>query len=455
MDVYASFCRHITIPLWAKWEGTSYLKHLQYLNGSQYYEAKVVRENQLRRLKSLLYHASKNSPYYREKFQREGIDVEDIRSFDDFDGVPLLTKEDVRTYKDKILASNVDRYCKFLTSGSTGKPMEGYWDKECSQWKRACAMRSNFWTGYRLGERIYQLYGNPEKEMKGFRKVKSLIRRKLLQRTEILDLLDVSEASMFKFIDKMRNKPPSILFGHTHALYLLAKFMDKHQINDIRPKGMFTAGMPLHEFERNLIEDVFKRPLFNRYGCEELGMIAAECPKQEGLHINTDSHYVECLNRDGKPVPAGELGQIVITDLSNLAMPFIRYKMEDIVRLSDHACSCGRTQPLITTIEGRTADFLVTPEGKLISGISLTDHFAGYIPGVAQIQLVQNHTNRLTLNIVRDMDFGRESLEAINRLVTDFFGPRMAHDCTFVEQIAKGPSGKFRFSICNVKHELL
>ena len=136
-------------------------------------------------------------------------------------------------------------------------------------------------------------------------------------------------------------------------------------------------------------------------------------------------------------------------------MPFIRYKLEDIVRLSDRACSCGRTQPLITTIEGRTADFLVTPEGKLVSGISLTDHFAGHIPGVAQIQLVQNHTNRLTLNIVREEDFGRESMDAINRLVADFFGPRMTHECNFVEQIAKGSSGKFRFSICNVKHELI
>ena len=455
MDIYAPICRHFTIPLWAKWEKNPYLQHLRYLSRSQYFAPEKVREQQWRQLRALLTHAAQHSPFYRDKFAREGIKIEDIRSLEDYAHVPFLTKEEVRSFKDQILVPSEDRYYKFLTSGSTGKPLEGYWDKNSSQWKKAFALRSNLWTGYRLGEPIYQLYGNPEKEMQGLRKLRTIFRRKMLQRVEILDLLDVSEDSMVAYVEKMRKKPPSILFGHTHALYLLAKFMDKHRMNGIRPKGMFTAGMPLHEFERKQIEGVFKTPLLNRYGCEELGMIASECPKREGLHVNTDAHFVECLDSDGNPVAPGERGHIVITDLTNRVMPFIRYRLEDIVVMTDRLCSCGRTQPLIADIEGRTADFLITPEGKLVSGISLTDHFAGHIPGVAQIQIIQNHMDQLTLNIVKDHDFSRDSETAISKLVEDFFGPRMTYKCIFVGRIVKDRSGKFRFSICNVNHELI
>jgi phenylacetate-CoA ligase len=332
--------------------------------------------------------------------------------------------------------------------------MAGYWDKGCSQWKRACALRSSLWSGYRLGERIYQLYGNPEKEKRGFQKMRSLFRRKVLNRVEILDLLEVTPASMDRFIGKMRAHPPSVLWGHTHALYLLATYMIKNGVDDIQPKGMFSAGMPMLQFERQRIEEAFHCPIQNRYGCEELGMIACECRHREGLHINTDSLYIECLDAEGRPVTNGKQGQIVITDLTNRAMPLIRYKLEDWIIMSDRQCVCGRTQPMIEKIEGRTADFLITPEGKLVSGISLTDHFAGHIPGVDQIQIIQDIVDRITLKLVVNDSFDGHSRDRITQLVEDFFGRAMAYDLEFVPSIEKDPSGKYRFSICNVKHEL-
>lgn len=454
MDLYAPLCRNVVMPLWAKWEKTPYLKHLKYLDKSQYFSEEQLRTYQLERLQSQISHAYQNTPFYKTRFKKAHINPDDIKSFKDFRDLPLLSKDEVRKHIDDILDPNVDRYYKFITSGSTGKPLTGYWDKECSQWKRACALRSSLWSGCRLGERIYQLYGSPEKEMRGIQKMRSLFRRKVLHRTEILDLLNVSPSSMDRFIKKMRARPPAILFGHTHALYLLATYMFKNGVDDIRPKGMFNAGMPMHQFERQRIEDVFHCPIQNRYGCEELGMIACECRSFEGLHVNTDSLYVECLNADGHPVPNGNQGQIVITDLTNRAMPLIRYKLEDWIIMSERRCSCGRTQPMIEKIEGRTADFLITPEGKLVSGISLTDHFAGHIPGVDQIQIIQNVVDRITLKLVKNDIFDEQSHNRISRLVEDFFGSAMAYDLEFVKCIEKDPSGKYRFAICNVRHEL-
>jgi phenylacetate-CoA ligase len=445
----------VLLPLYAHWERTPYLKHLEYLEKSQYFDPEQIKDIQWKKLKAMLAHAYENCSFYRDKYVKEGVHPKDVRSMEDFRRLPVLNKTDVHKYKDRLIARKADRYYHFLTSGSTGKPLEGYWNKECSQFKRACALRSSLWSGYKLGERIYCLYGNPEKELKGFRKLKSTIRRKFMNRIEILDLLQLSEDSMLKFALKMQRKPPSLLWGHTHGLYTLSKFIEKTEINGIKPKGIYSAGMVLHDWERKKVEEVFHCKFQNRYGCEELGLIAAECKRQEGLHINTDSHYVEVLDKHGVPVHSGGRGQITITDLHNMAMPFIRYQLEDIVIPTNKTCSCGRTQPLIEKIEGRVADFLITPENKLVSGISLTDHFAGHIPGIIQIQLIQEKIDLLSIKIVKDANFDKNSINQIADLVRDFFGNKMKYECQYVDDIPKGPTGKFRFTICKVKNELI
>jgi phenylacetate-CoA ligase len=455
MDIYKPICKYILMPLWAKWERSPYLEHLKYLEKSQYFSIEQIREIQWQKIKRLLNHAYNNCKYYKEKFDKEYVHPNDIKSFNDFMSVPILTKKDVHKYNQEIMAPNIDKYIKFLTSGSTGKPIKGYRNKESSEFQRACGRRSEFWAGYDMGERVYCLYGNPEKELKGLKKIKAKIRRKLLQRTEILDMLKLTEESMRTFANKMRKKPPSLLWGHAHGLYLLAKFLEKKGINDIKPKGIYSAGMVLHDWERKKVEDVFNCKLQDRYGTEELGLIATECKEQQGLHINTDCHYVEFLGNNGKPVNPGERGYIIVTDLTNMAMPFIRYKLEDICTPSATKCTCGRTQPLIKRIEGRIADFLITPERELVSGISLTDHFAGHIPGISQIQIVQETIDSLMLNIVKDKDFGEKTIEIISRLIKDFFGVKMTFHCKFTNQIPQGPSGKYRFTICKVDHNIL
>lgn len=455
MDIYRPICKHVVIPLWAKWEQSPYLDHLHYLQKSQYFSVDQTKEIQWQKMTRLIRHAYDNCTYYKDRFDSEHIHPHDIKTFDDFALLPLLTKENVYTHSQGMMARNINKYIKFLTSGSTGKPLSGFRDKDCSEFKRACGRRSEFWAGYTLGERIYCLYGNPEEELKGIRKLKAKLRRKYLYRTEILDMLRLDEASMLAFANKMRRKPPSLLWGHAHGLYLLATFLEKEGINTIKPKGMFSAGMVLHDFERKKVEDVFHCKLQDRYGTEELGLIATECKEQQGLHINTDCHYVEFIANDGKPVSPGERGFIIVTDMTNMAMPFIRYKLEDVCIPSAKQCTCGRTQPLIERIEGRVADFLITPEGMLVSGISLTDHFAGHIPGVAEIQIVQQESDLLILNIVKGHEFGPDSDKAVERLVKEFFGPRMQYRYEFLEHIPQGSTGKHRFTICKIKHNLL
>src|SRR5262249_4336617 len=151
--------------------------------------------------------------------------------------------------------------------------------------------------------------------------------------------------------------------------------LKKSRVMDVRPHGIISTAMLLHDWQRSVIEHVFKCSVTNRYGCEEVSLIASECEEHNGLHVNADSVYTE--------VPAN--GKLLVTDLTNRAMPLIRYQIGDVVVPSNRCCKCGRGLPLIERVEGREADYVVTPGGRLISGISLTENFALLIPGTAQV----------------------------------------------------------------------
>jgi phenylacetate-CoA ligase len=118
-------------------------------------------------------------------------------------------------------------------------------------------------------------------------------------------------------------------------------------------------------------------------------------------------------------------------------------------------CSCGRGLPLLERIEGRVADYVVTPRGELISGISLTENFAVLVPGIAQLQIVQEEVDRFVFRIVKAPDFGPPSLDKIRGLVVERFGPEVRYECQFVDRIRQEPSGKYRFCISKVPKPLL
>jgi phenylacetate-CoA ligase len=202
--------------------------------------------------------------------------------------------------------------------------------------------------------------------------------------------------------------------------------------------------MVLHDFERSLVEDVFGCRVTNRYGCEEVSLIACECEEHRGLHVNMDTLHVECV-RDGKPAPAGETGAVVVTDLTNRGMPFIRYLVGDTARMAGEPCACGRSYPMIASLEGRVADYVRTPEGEYISGISLTENFAMVLDGVKQMQIVQDRIDHLRFRVV---PCGEADLRGqIAALVRERFGDSMHHDIEYVRSIQSETSGKYRFCI--------
>jgi phenylacetate-CoA ligase len=450
MDLLAPIARYVIVPAWAAWERTPYLRHLRRLRRTQFDAPELIRRRQWERLSSLLEHAYRTTSFWRERFQAVGLMPQAIRSFDDFRSVPLLTKLDLRSRQTDLISDEYrgGRLYHKKTSGSTGISVAVVVDEYAQQFKRACVFRSDEWAGWRLGQPVAALWGNPEYRQRGWR---GLLRNTLLDRVTFLDTLKMDEATLERFAAHLCRRPPALLFGHAHSLYLLAQFLRARGQTGIRPRGILSTSMVLHDWERRAIEEVFSRPVTNRYGCEEVSIIACQCERHGGLHINADGVYVEVLRLDGTPAAYGESGQIIVTDLVNRAMPMLRYQVGDMGALADQPCPCGRGLPLLDRIEGRVADYVVTTRGELVSGISLTENFNNLVPGVAQMQIVQEEIDRFVFRIVKDANFGPQSLEVIRSLVAERFGADVRYECEFVERIPQEPSGKYRFCISKVE----
>ena len=450
MDLLAPISRNVITPLWATWERSAYLRHHRRLLRTQFEPPDDVQRRQWERLKPLLQHAVATTDFWRMRFQQAGLAPERIHSLADFGRLPLVTKADLRAQRQAMLSKayrNAQLHYK-KTSGSTGTSVEVVVDDDAQQFKRACTLRSDEWSGWRLGERVASVWGNPEYLKHGWR---GWLRNALLERRTYLDTLKMTSAAIEAYAAALRRRPPSLLFGHAHSLYLFANFLKSRGAAGIRPKGIISTAMVLHDWERRLIEDVFQCKVTNRYGCEEVSLIACECERHDGLHVNADGIYLEVLRPDGMPCAAGEPGMIVVTDLANRAMPVLRYQVGDMGVLSDRRCPCGRGLPLLEKVEGRIADYVVTSRGEMISGISLTENFAVMVPGIAQLQIVQEESERFLFRLVKGPEFGPRTLEMIGNLAVERFGPNTRYQCEFVDRIPQEPSGKYRFCISKVE----
>ena len=439
--------RHLIQPLLALKRGSRHFTHHRALVKSQWLSPLEVQANQWAALQAQLLHAYDTVPYYRRTWATAGVHPSDIKCLADLQHLPILTKADIRANTTELHSSLVPTMKTRLksTSGSTGVPLKVLLDEPGAQFKYAGVIRADEWSGYRLGQRVAKVWGNPEYKQFG---LKGRLMNHFVDRAIYLDTIHLDEARLKEFVSDLRRHQPGLIFGHAHSLYLLACALEKSKIDDIRPNGIISTAMPLHDYQRTVLQRVFGVNPTNRYGCEETSLIACECEQHTGLHVFAESVYTEVNG-------GGQTGPLLVTDLTNKAMPLIRYQIGDVVTMAAKPCACRRGLPTIEKVEGRDADYVVTPAGRLISGISLTENFAVLIHGAAQVQLIQEEVTHLRVRMVRGDEFDTTSEQQVKQLVLDTFGPTMRYDLEFVDMIPQEPSGKYRFCVSKVANEYL
>ncbi|MBL8254324.1 MAG: phenylacetate--CoA ligase family protein, partial [Candidatus Competibacter sp.] len=362
--------KQVFFPLWEIKDGAHRRQYLRELSASQWCDPGQLQRRQWERVCETVKYAYQHCSYYKARYAGLGFDGS-LRDWEDFRRLPLLAKRDIRGNVEQLLSSEYRRedLVEAKTGGSTGSALTLYFDSRCQEMRNAAAMRSDRWAGWDIGMKVAAIWGNPPVADT----FKKKLRNFLLDRTIYLDTMDIDEHSVRCFVSDWRRERPGMLFGHAHSIYILATCLRRMGVEDIRPVGIVTTSMMLLEPERQVIEVVFGCRATNRYGCEEVGLIACECEQHAGLHLNVDHLIVEFLRDDGTEAELGEEADIVVTDLINWGMPLIRYRVEDRGVRGDRKCACGRGLPLMERIVGRQADFLKRPDGSMVAGVSLVE----------------------------------------------------------------------------------
>lgn len=444
MDLMAQCVRHIVLPIYLSWIGSEQLPQYRRLVKSQFHPEEELRRRQWSAVQDMLRYVHGHNRFYRRRLDELGATPDDFRSWGDFARLPLLTKDDLREHADDLLSDgwNLSSLIRKRTGGSTGVPVHLYLDLHAARMKSGVTMRHDEWAHFHVGMKKAALWGDVKPRTSLWHRLTDA----LYTRTTYLDTLKMDDRSMLGFAEAIRRTSTRLLFGHGHSLYHFAKFLRDRRVADLRLKGIISSSEMLPPSERRVVEEVFGDIVFDRYGCEEVGLIASECEKHDGMHVAAEGMYVEIL--DGtEEVP----GRVVVTDLLNRATPIIRYEIGDLALSKLGPCVCGRGLPRIGRVIGRTSDFLYTPEGRQISGISLLDTVIIHIPGFRRVQVVQESLDVLTFNVVRGEGFSDASLGTLAAAVTKYFGPSMSHKVVIVDAIPMTGRGKFQFSICKVK----
>jgi phenylacetate-CoA ligase len=399
------------------------------------------------RVASLLHHAATRVPYYREAWaarRRRGdtAPVEQLSSW------PLLEKEAIREHPLAFVVDGTPGRGMYPehTSGSTGKPLDLWWSRD--------AVRAIYALNEAYCNRWYGVSRHDSWAMLGGQLIvpASQTRPPFWAWNGGLRQLYMSSYHLApQFIpaygDALRRYGVRFIAGYTSSLYQLALGLLDHGRDDLHLAVAFTHAEAVTTQQRRIIGDAFHAAVCETYGNAEAVSRASACPRGR-LHMWPQIGMTEILDDDARPVPDGASGEIVSTTLVNRAMPLIRYRIGDRGTMAPpgDVCGCGRTLPVLASVDGRVEDTLYTRDGRAVQ--RLHGVFIG-VPGVREAQVVQDTLDRVRLRCVTSPEFDAGA----RRLMIDKLRARMGPVEVEVELLDRIPverNGKFRAVVCRL-----
>jgi len=393
------------------------IKHYKEFMETQWWLYEELLEVQLEQLQRLIHFSYEYVPYYRHLFDSISLKPNDIKSRQDLQKLPILTKRIIKQHRDEITPKNLEtlKYTHGSTGGSTGEPLQYLMSYE--DYVRGIALLYRGWSygGYRLGDRM-AIIG-------GFSLISTT--QTSLQKWAISYLRNIrsypfyamSDEMLMQYVRSLNNFKPEFLRGYASSIYILASFIrDKGLTINFHPRGVFTTAETLLEAQRRVIEDVFSTDVFDNYGLNDGGVSAYECEKHCGRHIDMERAILEVVDENGHQI-FDKPGRIVATSLYNYAFPFIRYDTGDVGVQSQIKCPCKRESPILTIIEGRTNDILKLAGKKVRFPASL---FAKL--DVEQYQVIQETEESIKLKIVKGKTYGRYEEDVIKQWIKEQIG---------------------------------
>lgn len=446
-DFHARLVEHLIFPLSQGLRRCNYKVKLEEARFNQSLSREQIRALQFKKLGELLQHSYRFVPYYRDLFQQMGITPEDIRTWEDFEALPILTRADVRDQMDRLISEKPrSPVRKYTTSGSTGKPLTVLTSQIAIAAEYACLYRALEQWGIKIGDRTLFIRGDdrtlfhPNWRTRFGRRFFIPLKDWVFNR-RVLPVNTISEIKLEVQLRLLRKFKPVYLSGYPSALYLLAlKIIDSDaDIGSIGMKLVRTSSEMLYGDHKNTLQEVFKCPVADNYGSFEMGIAANTFPCG-ALHTNDDFVIVEVIQSN----PQDNFGRVIATRLDNWEFPLIRYDSEDLASplMVHDNCSCGLPLQMIETIIGREFETVRLADGRLLHDnyfISLLK----YTPGVRHYQVHQKDLTKFDILIVLDPESSLHDAETYILERMRLFLGDVEVSVIAVERIQPGPSGKF------------
>ncbi|HEY0837986.1 MAG TPA: hypothetical protein VGE72_28985 [Azospirillum sp.] len=397
------------------------------------------------RLTALLAHAGRAVPFYRQRLAEAGVLVDGRVRLDRFAAIPPLTRGELRARFDDLVAEGVDRArCRVnVTGGSTGEPVRVLEDAGADAWNVATKLLFDGWTGYRPGMRRAVLWTSLHEAPS--RRLRPRVGRWLRGETWV-DCLRLSDAELHAAAQSLADLRPRQILAFADRLHGIARLMAEGRVPVVMPDSLVVSSCPCTPRMRAVIERAFQAPLFDRYGSRELGAVAGERRPGGGLVVSAPTHIVEVLRPDGSPAPPGEVGELVVTLLTNHAMPLIRYRIGD---RAAWALEADDPWPVLTRIAGRTSDTFTAMDGATVDS-ALFLYVLEERPWVARYRVTQETQARVLVEVVPASPPPPADLADIERRIQAVMGSACAVEIRMVEDIPVGRSGKFRYLVSRV-----
>jgi phenylacetate-CoA ligase len=381
-------------------------------------------------------------------FDERGLKPKDIQDFNDLQKLPFLTKELVRENLDDLKAKNFPNW-KFEyvnTGGSmsgTAKPFGLFYEKGDSRAREWAFMKTQ-WdrVGYHFTDKCVVLRGyvdkseNPDK----------FGTYSLFGRWLILSSFLMSDKNLPDYIEKIRRFKPKYIQAFPSVITTIAEYMYDY---DIKPfpsvRALLCGSENLYGNQRDFLRNVFQCRVYSWYGHAEQSVLAGECEVNSKYHIFPEYGIVELVDKSGKEIKRdNKLGEIVATGLNNYIMPFIRYKTMDLAEISNECCECGRNYRLISRIEGRIQEMIVTKDNRLISlpAFYALALYSKDFHQIKKVQFIQEKEGKILIRIIKGRNYTKEDETDILNKIRKNLGDRLNAEIEYVDYISPTHVGK-------------
>jgi phenylacetate-CoA ligase len=421
---------------------------LTWLEESQWWPSGKIKLYQEEQLEKIIRHAYYTVPFYRRVFDKYNLIPTDIRSHDDLGKLPILTKEDVRNHRDHMLSTEYSRRALVFshTSGTSGKSLQFYLEPRAIQFRWAVWWRHKMRFGVDFNVPYATFTGltavpltqnSPPYWRENWPMHQTVFTMHHIMPSKVHDIVSRLNRGGFEYYSGY----PSIL----HALAALIQ--ESHLEITSPPKIIFTGAENLYDDQRKIISEVFNCAVTDEYGFSEGCGNASRC-QADVFHEDFEYGILECI--DPMPINARKhRGRIIATGFASYAMPFIRYDIGDTGIWESVSCPCGRQSTVLTCIEGRVEDYIVTPEGHKIMRF---DYLFKDSRNIMEAQVLQKELGSIHLRIVRRPSYSLTDEKVLVDEVKNRISRRLKVEFEYVTEIEREPNGKFRAVKSLLKH---